>query len=538
MGRPVGPLTGWRVRCPPTHERALVEAARLLAALGARLEPTADHGVPVLSVRPTPDFGWGTTSVRLSEPVSALPGLPAAVAFRTAGELLVLAALAAAPYGGEVVVDPVDVTLLLLLPTMLSASYDAPPNARPGPLPRPDGWLSAELGAPGDVETFARMLATLPADAGVSEVAAEAQVWRLPVLPYRLPASKPPMVAQHAHMAVTTPTPELVGLAGSPTHPKRSWRGGPHAASRDREPLAGVRVLDLTIMWAGPLATWLLAGLGASVTTIEPTVRPDGTRATRGGGIYPHGRLVPGGESRSAMFTALARGKRRWDLDLRSERGARALRHAVVNADVVVDNLSPRARQQLGVTAATLCRANPDLLTVTVPAFGPEDPRRGWVAYGGQVHADSGLAWGDRPPSPAQVSVVPPLPAATAYVDPMTGVLVATVAVAALWGRAAGWRPHADLEVPLSGSVRGLVPYPDDADRLRADPQEAVQRVLTHRPDRLVPVRVGGEDFLHPRHPCSGAITKSSSADGPGPGVEWTEEWETWREELTGERTR
>lgn len=538
----MGPLSGWRVRHPLLPVAPVAEAVALLGALGARAEPSGSAGRPqpdVLTVLPPPRLGWPATWARLTGPVPALAGLPGAVPDRAAGALLAMTVLAAAREGGEVTVDPVDVAVTLLLPAVLAVSYDAPPPGRPAPLWRPDGWLAAELGAPGDTEAFERMLATLPRGAGVDEVAAEAQLWRLPVVPYRLPAPSRRTAGEGptaAPAARGTPGAhaQITGLAGRVT-------AGDVPAVRDRPdvtaptptlggrpgPLSGTRVLDATVMWAGPLATWLLAGLGAAVLTIEPAVRPDGTRAPHGGGIYPHGRLVPGDGHRSAVFTALARGKVRWDLDLREHAAVNALAHEIGHTDLLIDNLSPRARRQLGLTAAGLRPVNPDLLTVTIPAFGPGEPRRGWVAYGAHAHADSGLAWGDAPPPPARVPDAPPLPAAAAYADALTGLHVATVAVALLWGRRAGWRPDGDVEVPLMGSVRGLRARPGDADRLRADPRDLARALLERRADRFVPVRVAGEDFLHPRHPWSRQPGEAAAnpADGPGPGVDWRERW-------------
>ena len=79
--------------------------------------------------------------------------------------------------------------------------------------------------------------------------------------------------------------------------------------------LADISICDLTAMWAGPLATWLLARLGAKVYKVEPAVRLDGTRALFGGGIYPGGIQRRPGED-SALYQALNHGKTRVPLDL------------------------------------------------------------------------------------------------------------------------------------------------------------------------------------------------------------------------------
>lgn len=260
-------------------------------------------------------------------------------------------------------------------------------------------------------------------------------------------------------------------------------------------------MLDATAMWAGPLASWLLSGLGAHVTTVETAARPDGARAPYGGGVYPSGVLVPGDGSRSGVFNALAGGKQRWDLDLRCRRATDALHAAVAGSDVVLDNLSPRARTQLGWTAADLKLTNPRLIVVTIPAFGPFDPCRSWLAYGSQVHAISGMAWPGRRPQPA----------ATAYADALTGLCAAVVAVASLVGRDVGWLPSGDIEVPLAGSVAGLRQGPRDVDLLAHDAAAAAKALLTERPDRFDRLVVAGEPRPHPRHPLDPMLEGRSS---------------------------
>lgn len=479
------PLRGFVVDAD-VNVPAVVEAVELLATLGATLRsPTSGTGAGV-----TLRIGDGRPGSRacLTGPIEPLPGLPATVPVRAAGALLALSALAAIRAKRTAMVHPADVVVTLLLPLVMAAAYDAPPPPRSEPVPWRDGWLAAELGAPGDQECFERMVATLPGKASVWELCQEAQSWRLPVVPYR-------RWSQLTGRGSTRGPAFAVGTTGTWGQPRVS-----PSVLAGQAPLARVRVLDATVMWAGPLATWLLQGLGACVTAIEPTIRPDGARAPYGGGIYPHGVLVPGDGSRSGLFNALSRGKCRWDLDLRLPGAADALHSAVAETDLFVDNLSPRARSQLGLTATDLLRTNPHLLTVTVPAFGPADPHREWVAYGSQVHAISGLAW----------NVPVPQPGATAYADALTGLIAAVVAVAALVGRDAGWHPSGDVEVPLASSVAGLAPHPDDPERLAADPAGLARSVLTEHPDRFVPLVVDGEPRAHPRYPT--AVTQKDGS--------------------------
>lgn len=256
------------------------------------------------------------------------------------------------------------------------------------------GHVCADLGATGDADAFARLLEVLgPGPLDAEHVARRAQEWRLPVTPYR-----------------------------SSGRPPRRWCLPDTDASRT---LAGVRVVDLTSMWAGPLATRLLAEAGAEVDTIEAACRPDGLRGT------------------PAMFDHLAEGKRRHDLDLRGADARAALVDLVADADVVVESFSPRVMPNFGLDAAALVAVNPEILVVSMPAFAPRTAERDWVAYGTGVHALTGLGIG------ADGTVWAP---AVTYPDPLAGLAAfAAVCVA----RAAGVRGR-HLVVPLEAALEGL----------------------------------------------------------------------------------
>lgn len=250
-----------------------------------------------------------------------------------------------------------------------------------------------------------------------------------------------------------------------------------------------MKVVDLTAMWAGPLCTWLLAQLGASVVTVESDARPDGMRAPHGGGIYPGGRLDPGANDRSAMFASLAAGKERVNLDLRVADEREAFMLACAQADLRVDSLSRRARDGLGIADRSESGDGPAI--VHIPAFS-SGPSRDWVAYGTQIHAISGLAW------PAGSDG--PIPAATAYVDGLAGISAALASVVAVHSAV----QHAQAQVLTASLMAAARDLPADRDRgalLSADPMPRVIELAAAHESRAVELMVAGVPLRHPASP-------------------------------------
>lgn len=134
---------------------------------------------------------------------------------------------------------------------------------------------------------------------------------------------------------------------------QEAWKG----------PLAGLQVLDLTRVLAGPLATQFLADLGADVFKVEPPGSGDDTR-----GFAP----FVGGESH--YFLSLNRGKRSLVIDLRQPDGAELLRGLAATADVLVENFRPGVMDRLGLGAAALMELNPRLIYCAISGFGLSGP--------------------------------------------------------------------------------------------------------------------------------------------------------------------
>lgn len=181
------------------------------------------------------------------------------------------------------------------------------------------------------------------------------------------------------------------------------------------------RVLDLSSLWAGPLATHLLAGLGARVAKVESTARPDGAR-----------------RGPAAFFDLLQAGKESVALDFRAPAGREQLRRLVAWADLVVESARPRALAQLGLDAEALLAEHPGLSWLSITGYGRPEPGGGWVAFGDDAAVAGGLVARDDDGAP--------LFCGDAIADPLAGLHAAWAALGAL--RAGGGRL---LDVSLAG---------------------------------------------------------------------------------------
>ena len=192
-------------------------------------------------------------------------------------------------------------------------------------------------------------------------------------------------------------------------------------------PLGGVRILDLTHVWAGPLGTRILADLGAEVVKIEA---PTG----RGPRVLPRFNFSGwiGGEpgddpwNRLAVFVKLQRNKRSVAIDLKTEAGRDAFLELVAVADVVIENFSADAMPALGLGYEALARANPSIIYVAMPGYGKDGPYRDWVAFGPTVEVMSGLT------HVLGYGADEPLNTAIALMDPIAALNAAGAVVTAL----------------------------------------------------------------------------------------------------------
>jgi crotonobetainyl-CoA:carnitine CoA-transferase CaiB-like acyl-CoA transferase len=153
-------------------------------------------------------------------------------------------------------------------------------------------------------------------------------------------------------------------------------------------PLAGVRVVDFTAFWAGPAASHSLGAFGADVIKIESIQRPDGIRYS--GGMRTD---VDDWWEYGWVFHAMNTNKRSVTLDLQSEDGRKLVKDLVRQADVVIENFSPRVMEQFGLGADALLELNPKVVVVRMPAFGLTGPWRDRVGFAPTMEQIAGLAW-------------------------------------------------------------------------------------------------------------------------------------------------
>ena len=187
----------------------------------------------------------------------------------------------------------------------------------------------------------------------------------------------------------------------------------PHASTPPAAPLSDVRILDLSRLVAGNIATHVLADLGADVVKVEPLPQGDDLRNWRCQGV-------------STWWKVYSRNKRSLALDLRHPSGMQALRALIPGAQVMVENFRPGTLEKMGLGPEVLRELNPSLVLLRVSGWGQTGPYAHKPGFGSLVEAMCGFAamngFPDRPP------VLPPF----ALADSMAGLYGALAVMNAL----------------------------------------------------------------------------------------------------------
>jgi CoA:oxalate CoA-transferase len=149
--------------------------------------------------------------------------------------------------------------------------------------------------------------------------------------------------------------------------------------SQTTKPLAGLRVLDFSIMLAGPYCARLLADVGAEVIKIEPPEGDDMRLRT------------PLRDGHSTYFGQLNAGKRSLALDLKNTEAIKLVHRLVAGTDILVENFRPGVMDRLGLGYEALAAINPRLIYCSISGYGQTGPSSDRAAYAMIVHAESGF---------------------------------------------------------------------------------------------------------------------------------------------------
>ncbi len=163
-------------------------------------------------------------------------------------------------------------------------------------------------------------------------------------------------------------------------------------------PLQGVRILDLSQVWAGPLASRLLADMGAEVIRVEACQRIDIARTSDLAENEPGER--PWERGHGSMHH---RNKYGITLNLSHPHGVDIFKRLVRISDVVLENFSPRVMENFGLTYAVLREIKPDIIMLSMSAYGQTGPYRNYIGFGTSIEAVAGLCelagYPDGPPT-------------------------------------------------------------------------------------------------------------------------------------------
>jgi crotonobetainyl-CoA:carnitine CoA-transferase CaiB-like acyl-CoA transferase len=186
-----------------------------------------------------------------------------------------------------------------------------------------------------------------------------------------------------------------------------------------QQPLAGVRIVDLTMVWAGPFGTRLLGDYGAEVIKVESPKQWDLLRSL---GLLP--RTEPRWYNRSAYFNHNNRNKYSFALELRHPLGRETLLKLCAKSDVLVENYRSDVMDNLGLSYEEVRAVNPRIIYVSLPGHGKTGPEAHHVSYGSNVEQLAGLV------SVSGYEDGEPMKTGFSYGDPMAGTaLVAAVAM-------------------------------------------------------------------------------------------------------------
>lgn len=275
-----------------------------------------------------------------------------------------------------------------------------------------------------------------------------------------------------------------------PGRPRVSVKQRSDAASE--RPLAGIRVLDLSWVWAGPYCGLHLAYLGAEVIKVESAKRPGLGRR-----LPIHPPNVAPTLNTSAYFNQWDQGKLSVEVDLSLPEGRELVSRLVAESDVVIENFATGVMEKLGMGFKDLRAVNPGIIMASISGYGSSGPLRNYMGYGPTTGPLSGLTsltgYEGGPPRELGISVG----------DPAAGITAAFAICAAVVAR----------------RVSGQGCYIDTA-LWESTASNAVEGWMSHAMLGSQPERSGNRDPLMAPHGCyrTGSLYPEPT-DEPDPGV-------------------
>jgi crotonobetainyl-CoA:carnitine CoA-transferase CaiB-like acyl-CoA transferase len=206
------------------------------------------------------------------------------------------------------------------------------------------------------------------------------------------------------------------------------------------EPLKGIKILDLTAVVVGPVATWRLGQYGAEIIKVE---HPVGDLMRELGGGSPTGQ-------HSGAYLHLNRGKKNICLDLKQQGGKEICKRLVEWCDVIVANMRPDALERLGLDANSIKEKHPDKIYCLITGYGTDGPYAGLPTYDSVLQGASGIA-GLTMARDGKPSYVPML-----ICDHVVGEITAGTIIAALMQRQ-NTGEGASIEIPMFETMASFV---------------------------------------------------------------------------------
>jgi crotonobetainyl-CoA:carnitine CoA-transferase CaiB-like acyl-CoA transferase len=254
----------------------------------------------------------------------------------------------------------------------------------------------------------------------------------------------------------------------------------PAPRSANRLPLDGIRVIDFSMGWAGPICTRTLADLGADVIKIEAIQYPDWWRGVDRRPAYILDQMY----EKSVRYCIMNRNKRGITLDLTRPQGLDLAKQLLADADLVVDNYSVEVLPKLGLGYDVLRKLNPKLVMMSMSAFGAGSANRDCRAYGSTLEQGSGL------PSVVGDANGPPVMSHAAFGDAVGGLNgCAAVLTALIHAKLTGKGQFIDL-----AQIECMMPF-------------AAPWIIAHSIDGKAPTKYGNRhpDFVpHGCFRCAG----------------------------------